>query len=169
MQLALLVAEIDEADIQRGAIGIDHTLFANTAEGASVLIPLSEKIRELRDSLFSNTGALGPLTPGSAEEQMVAEGIRLAVLNGSSTSGLAADTAEFLTGRGAQVVEVGNADGLYAATTLIDYTGSPHTLKYLYDLFGVLPERVFFEYDPNSSVDLLLILGEDADPGVLGQ
>jgi LCP family protein required for cell wall assembly len=169
LQLALLVAEIDEADIQRGAIGIDHTLFANTAEGASVLIPLSEKIRGLRDSLFSNTGALGPLTPGSAEERMAAEGIRLAVLNGSSTSGLAADTAEFLTGRGAQVVEVGNADGLYAATTLIDYTGSPHTLKYLYDLFGVLPERVFFEYDPNSSVDLLLILGEDADPGVLGQ
>jgi LCP family protein required for cell wall assembly len=36
MQLALLVAEIDEADIQRGAIGIDHTLFANSPGGKSV-------------------------------------------------------------------------------------------------------------------------------------
>jgi hypothetical protein len=168
LQLALLVAEIDTEDIQRGAIGTEHTLFANTSEGASVLIPLSEEIRELRDTLFASTGALGPLTEGTPAERMAAEGIRLAIQNGSSTPGLAADTAEFLATLGAQVVEVGNADQVYAATTLIDYTGSPHTLKYLFDLFGVLPERVFFEYDPASQVDLLLILGEDADPGVLG-
>ena len=71
-------------------------------------------------------------------------------------------------GLGAQVVEVGNADQTYSATTLIDFTGSPHTLKYLFDLLGVKPERVFFEYDPASPIDLLLILGDDADPGVLG-
>ena len=167
LQLALLAAEIDSEDIQRGAIGIEHTLFANTSEGASVLIPLSEKIRELRDALFANTGALGPLTEGTPAERMAAEGVRLVVRNGSSSAGLAADTAEFLTALGAQVVEVGNADQVYAATTLIDYTGSPHTLRYLYDLFGVLPERVFFEYDPGSQVDLILILGEDADPAAI--
>jgi hypothetical protein len=100
---------------------------------------------------------------------MAAEGIRLAIWNGGSTPGMAADTAEYLSAHGANVVEVGNADRVYSATTLIDYTGSPHTVRYLYELFGVLPQRVFFEYDPASTVDLLLILGDDADPEVLGQ
>ena len=167
IQLGRLVAEIDTEDIQRGAIGIEHTLFANTAEGASVLIPLSEKIRELRDALFASTGVLGPLSPGEPAERMAAEGARIAVYNGGSTAGLANDTADFLANAGADVVAVGNTDAFQAVTMIIDYTGNPHTLKYLYDLFGVRPERVFFEYDPGSPVDLALILGDDADPGVL--
>ncbi len=168
LQLGLLVSEVAAEDIERGAIGLEHTLFANTSEGASVLIPLSEKIRELRDALFASTGALGPLTAGEPAERMAAEGVRLAIRNGGSTPGMAVDAAEFLAALGAQVVEVGDADYAYSVTTLIDYTGSPHTLSYLYELFGVLPERVFFEYDPTSPVDLLLILGDVADPAVLG-
>ena len=82
-------------------------------------------------------------------------------MNGSSTSGLAATTEDYLTSQGMNVVEATNADGLYAATTIIDYTGKPYTVAYLAQLMGVQPTNIYSSYDPNSQVDVAVTLGTD--------
>jgi hypothetical protein len=58
------------------------------------------------------------------------------------------------------VISTGN--GEYTTyTRIIDYTGSPYTLRYLVDLMGITRYSIFFEYDPASPIDVVVILGDD--------
>ena len=73
----------------------------------------------------------------SPVELVQAEAPRLTVLNGTSETGMAARTTEYLQSQGINVANTGNADQLYTNTTIIDYTGKPYTLKYLVDLMKI--------------------------------
>ncbi len=90
-----------------------------------------------------------------------AEAPRLSVLNGTSETGMAARTTEYLQSQGIQVTNTGNADQLYTNTTVIDYTGKPYTLRYLVDTLKISPNYIFSRYDPASQADVVLILGQD--------
>jgi hypothetical protein len=92
---------------------------------------------------------------------MQAEAARVVVKNGSSTNGLAARTKDYLATQGVNVVDAANADGLYGATTIIDYTGKPYTVAYLVQLMGIQPTNIYSSYDPNSPVDVAVTLGTD--------
>jgi hypothetical protein len=46
-------------------------------------------------------------------------------------------------------------------TQIFDYTGKPYTDRYLVNLMKITPYSVFFQYDPNSQIDVLVILGDD--------
>jgi len=81
------------------------------------------------------------------------------VLNGSQTEGLATRTAEYLRNQGLNVVNEGNADQAFSQSTIIDYTGKPYTARYLVDLLGVDGSRVVSRFDPNSQIDVEVILG----------
>ena len=161
IKLAVLAQKVPDENIQRGSVTAAEISFAMTDDGQSVLIPLPEKIRQLRDEVFLvSTGTLGPLTPGTLEERMAAEGAQLVLLNGSLVDGLAGRTETYLTAAGAQVVEIG--DGEFSnATRIVDYTGNPHTARYLTEFFGVLPGYYELKYDPNSPVDMVITLGAD--------
>ena len=89
------------------------------------------------------------------------EAARVAVLNGTTTPGLAALTTEMLTDLGVFVTLTDNADALYTETTIFDYTGKPNTLQFLIEQLDINPARIFHSYDPSSTVDVELILGDD--------
>ena len=161
IQFAWLGQQIPEENIKRGIIGSEHVVMANSPEGASVLKPRPEQIRKLRDEIFTTEGPVSPIAANNdADELMQAEAALVSILNGTSTSGLAARTADFLQGRGV-IVNSDNSPEFYATTTVIDYTGNPYTLQYLVDLMNINTNRIYHRYDPTSEADVILILGND--------
>jgi LCP family protein required for cell wall assembly len=166
IQLAWLVYQLPREAIKRGVIAPPEMVELSTtfADGVTqdILIPVPDKIRELRDSIFTSAG---PASPVKAAEDpkaaMQAESARVAVKNGSSTSGLASRTQEYLITQGVNVVEAGNADGLYSATTIIDYTGKPYTVSFLVQLMGIREVNFYSSFNPNSEVDVSVTLGTD--------
>jgi len=161
IKLALLAQKVSEENISHGAISAQEVIFAKSPDEQSVLVPLPEKIRQLRDEVFLvSTGTLGPLTPGTSQERMVAEGSEVILLNGSLTEGLAAKTQVTLQSLGVNVVEISNGQ-FTNQTRILDYTGNPHTVQYLAELFGLLPGYYELQYDPNSPVDVVVTLGVD--------
>jgi polyisoprenyl-teichoic acid--peptidoglycan teichoic acid transferase len=161
VQLAWLGVQIPEENIKRGIISSEHVIMATSPDGASVLKPRPEQIRRLRDEIFT---AEGPISPAAAnaesQELMQAEEANVSILNGTSTPGLAARTADFLKDRGV-IVNSDNSPEFYASTTIIDYTGNPYTLQYLVDLMNINNNRIYHRYDPTSEMDVVLILGSD--------
>jgi LCP family protein required for cell wall assembly len=161
IKLALIAQKVPEDNISHGAISAQEVIFAESPDGQSVLVPLPEKIRQLRDEIFLvNSGTLGPLLPGTSQERMVAEEARIVLLNGSLVDGLASQTQNYLQTQGVSVVEISNGQ-FSDYTKILDYTGNPHTIQYLMELFDVLPEYYDLQYDPNSPVDVVVTLGAD--------
>ncbi|HEX7974690.1 MAG TPA: LCP family protein [Anaerolineales bacterium] len=162
MQLAQLAREVTSDHIQRGVLDTGYTLYGRSPDNLSILIPIPDKIHLLRDQIFAASDSLGPQTPGNPQEQMKAEAARVAVYNGSAASDLGSRAADFLRQQGMNVTETGDAGKRYGATTLVDHTGSPYTLKYLLETLKVQPGNVLFNYDPNNAVDVEVFLGDDA-------
>jgi LCP family protein required for cell wall assembly len=161
IKLALLAKDISTEDIQTGILGKETVIFGFSPDNLSILIPIPDKIHLLRDQLFAASNNLKPETPGSSQERMQAEAARLAISNGSQDPALATRTADYLRGQGANIVQVGQADKAYAGTTLIDHTGNPFMLQYLVELMNIPTFRIYSSYDPSSSVDVEVILGND--------
>ena len=98
-----------------------------------------------------------------AEEQVQLEGVAVQVQNGSSATGLAAETAESLKERtGVTIGEIGNASRNYETTTIFFQRGFRAEAEEL--------SRVFFDgnaeiarasSDAASDVELIVVLGED--------
>ncbi|MCU0489476.1 MAG: LCP family protein, partial [Anaerolineales bacterium] len=161
IRLALAAREIPDGNIQRDTLGEDSVVFGFSPDNLSILIPIPDKISRIRDQIFTLAGSLKPATPGDARQRMQAESARIAVYNGTQDGSLAERSAEFLTGEGAQVVEIGQADQVYVSTTIIDYSGSPFTLQYLASLIDNPYIRIISQYTPGSNVDVEIFLGRD--------
>jgi polyisoprenyl-teichoic acid--peptidoglycan teichoic acid transferase len=184
--LAWLASQIDGANIKRAAIGPDQVTQTYSPEGMDILQPDIEALFLLRDLIFTTTGPAQPSTVVEAEpvatvsdQILVAEeappaitpqdlrtlfqeeNARVELLNGTGTIGLAAETSTFLLEQGVNVVNAGNADEEASLTTIIDYTGKPYTTQFLVELLQIQPSRIYSRYDPNSQVDIAIILGED--------
>jgi LCP family protein required for cell wall assembly len=163
VKLAWLASQIPDANIKKGAIGSEQINFATSPDGEQqVLKPLTEKIRLLRDEIFTNTGPTSPAAANSTLEELVkAENARVRILNATYEAGLATRTADYLKSLGVNVTETGNADQYKNATEVTFYTGKPYTVRYFVDLLKINPLRVFHLNDPASPVDVTLMLGED--------
>ena len=163
ISLAWLAQSIPDENLKRGAISVpDHVILAKSPDGSQdILKPISNKIRMLRDEIFSS-GVFSPAAQGAQPlDLMKAEGARLSVLNGSGVPGIAGRTADYLKSQGADVTNTGDADKIYNQTTVIDYTGSPYTLKYLVEVMKIQPNNIFFKYTPDSQVDVVINVGAD--------
>jgi LCP family protein required for cell wall assembly len=163
IRLAWLGVQIPRENIKQGAIGADQVAFAQSPDGSQqVLKPLTEKIRALRDEIFTQTGPASPLAAEIDIAELVKqENARVSVLNGSSVSGLAARTSDYLKSLGVNVVEAGNAPQFATATEITFFTGKPYTVKYLVDLMGINPFRLRHLYDPTKPADIQIVLGDD--------
>jgi hypothetical protein len=127
-----------------------------------VLKPLTDKIRLLRDELFTESGPVSPVTTDlTPAEAMKAEGARVMILNGSSTTGLAARTSDYLKAQGVNVVSADNAQSVHSLTEITFYTGKPYTVKFLKDLMKVNDIAVHYTNDPANQADVVNILGLD--------
>ena len=165
LKLGWLALDIDISTIQRGAIAPPDAVSLatiNSAEGAQeVLIPVPDQIRLIRDQVFASTNMASPgLKSGDAQSNMQAEAASIMVSNGTYVGGLAGETQSYLQSQGANVVGTQNSE-YTTFTKIIDYTGKPYTDRYLVDLMKITPYSIVLQYDPNSQVDVLVILGDD--------
>jgi hypothetical protein len=129
--------------------------------------PLPDKIRELRDQVFTFGGAVSPLagqgqlTLEQLTPLMQADAARVRVLNGSVAGGLENMTGQFLVNQGMQVTEAGFTEGTNS-TLIILYAPKLYTMKYLQTLFGITSNtQILLRPDPVSSVDVEVRLGND--------
>ena len=162
IKLAWLGSQIPKGNIKQAIIGPEQVSFQKSPDGLDILKPLPDKIREVRDEIFTDSG---PASPGAANmdptERVKEEGARVSVLNGTLGSGLAAQTQEYLQKQGINVTEAGNASQVTTYTEITFYTGKPYTVQYLVDLFKIDPLRIHHFYDPTKPVDIVITLGSD--------
>jgi len=165
LSLAVLAFQLYKESIRRGVIAPpEMVLFQNLPDGAEVLKPVPDRIRQLRDEIFTVTSAVGP----SVEAEDPAEGARqesarLAVRNGSGIEGLATQTGEYLTEQGLQIIEVGNADRLdYEISRVIVHSDRfPYTVRYLASLLGLEESQILNQTYADPPVDVVVVLGRD--------
>ena len=158
--LATMASKIDPENIRYGVIDERYTQFWTTLDGQQVLIPLRDRMRELRDYLFTSEAPLPEVDDPAARLQ--AEAATIAVLNGTTTEGLAAETVEYIQQQGLQVASTDNADRSdYPESLIIVYTGKNYTAEYLAHLLGLPQTAVVHGADPAAAQDISLILGAD--------
>jgi hypothetical protein len=162
IKLAWLAQQIPEDKIKRAVIGEEQVSFQTSPDGLDILKPLPDKIRLLRDQIFTETGPASPAAASMSVADLVkAEDARVSVLNGTYTAGLAASTQEYLKSQGINVTQAGNAQKATPYTEITFYTGKPYTVKYLVDLMKIEPIRIHHYYDPTSPVDIEITVGDD--------
>ena len=161
-KLGILALRINPAQINQWVISPpDYVTLATSPDGLSILKPITQNIRILRDQIFTPVGQSGPSgAGGDALTLMQQEAAAIGVYNGSSVGGLAGSTQEYLQGMQMNIADAGNADYV-PATTIYDYTGNPYTVQYLVDLMNIQNTRIFNSYDPNSAIDVAIVLGDD--------
>jgi LCP family protein required for cell wall assembly len=166
IQLGVLARDIPVESIKTGAIDYSMVALDDTVLGgqaAAVMKPLPDKIRELRDQIFTTGGALSPMAAqNDPAALMQADAARVRLLNGTFAGGLENATGNYLVSQGVQVTEVGPADRAYEGTVIILYAPKLYTLKYLQSVFGIgSPSQIWISPDPTSTVDVEVRLGND--------
>ena len=159
-----LASEVDPEQIRYGVVDEYYTQFWETPDGQQVLIPVRDRIRELRDYIFTTEATL-PQQADDPETRLEAEEATIGVLNGTTTAGLAALTAERIQQEGLEVVHTDNADRSdYSESLVIVYTGKTYTAEYLARLLDLPLTAVVHGADPNAEHDISVILGADYQP-----
>jgi len=153
--------QIPEDKITKGVISPPEQVnLYKTLEGDEVLKPITEKIRLLRDEIFTESGPTSPLAASMPTADLLqAENARVSVLNGTYEAGLAAETGDYLKSQGLNVVEAGNAQQVATYSEITFYTGKPYTVKYLVELMKIDAIRIYHVNDPASPVDIRITLG----------
>jgi polyisoprenyl-teichoic acid--peptidoglycan teichoic acid transferase len=164
MKLAVLIRDIPRESIKHGVIDDSMVSFGNVILGgqnASVMKPLPDKIRVLRDEIFTTSGPLGPMAQGDPVTLMQADGAKVRVLNGTSSPSLDARTGSYLSQLGVQVTELGNTKA-QGRTTITLYTSKLYAFRYLISTLGISsPVQILIKSDPTQTVDIEVRLGSD--------
>jgi LCP family protein required for cell wall assembly len=164
IKLAVMARDISKENIKNAVIDNSMVTYANVILGglnASVFKPLPDKIRLLRDEVFTTSGPTSPLAQGDPVSLMEADEARIRVLNGTSVGPLEERTATYLSKQGLRVRELGNTKSS-SRTTIIVYSPKLYTLKFLKDLFGMTNSiGIIIKPDPSQTVDIEIRLGKD--------
>jgi LCP family protein required for cell wall assembly len=162
--LAQLASEVDRENIRYVVIDEHYTQFCATPEGQQVLIPLRDRIRQLRDYIFTAEAPL-PEQADDPATRLEAEAATIEVLNGTTTAGLAALTAGHLQQQGLEVARTDNADRSdYAESLVIVYTGKTYTAEYVVRTLGLPLTAVVHGADADAEYDISIIVGADYQP-----
>ncbi|MCB8943747.1 MAG: LCP family protein [Ardenticatenaceae bacterium] len=161
LQLALLVQDVPREQIHTAVIDYNYVYNETTPDGRQVLVPIRDKIRQLRDDLFAPPAVPTPVIE-DLPVLMAQEAARVAVYNGTAVFGLAGETQTYLQDFGFNITEVGNADAAtYRTTQVIDYGSHPYTVQYLIQRLQIPPLNVSNGRNPDGDFDVLIILGDD--------
>lgn len=165
IKLAVLAKDISPENIKQGVIDNSMTVFENVTLGgqnASVIKPVPDKIRVLRDQVFTSGGPVGPIAQGDPVTLMKADGARVRVTNNTYTAQLDTRTGNFLISQGMQVTELGASTGVSDQTTVVIYSPKLYALRYLISMFGITnSNQIAFKPDPASAVDVEIRIGND--------
>lgn len=166
LQLGILARDVPLESIKRGVIDYTMVSLDNTVLGgqdAAVMKPLPDKIRVLRDEIFTSGGPVSPFAAqGDPLELMKADGARVRLLNGSFSPGLEVNSANYFLQQGLAVTEVGAADRAYDRTVIVLHSPKLYAFKYLQTIFGISSStQILIRPDATSSVDIEVFLGND--------
>lgn len=160
LALANLATQVDRSTIRYGVIDQTCTQQWITADGAQVLIPLRDRMREVRDYVF----AADIPTPAPSQASAITptpEVATVSVLNGTARAGLAGATSDYLKAQGLDVALVGNADRQdYAQSLVVMNRDKPLTAARIASLLHLPATAVVKGSDPNAT-DIVVILGND--------
>jgi len=162
-ELAWDIQQIPEERIRRYVIGSDQVVLSTSYDGLSILLPIPDQLLLLRDEVFSTEvpDSVVPTLEMNEIELVEAEAASISIRNGTTTIGLAARTDYYLQSEGVYATEITNADQNYTQTTIIDFSGKPHTTQYLAELLHTVPGNVYHRFDPDSPYDIIVVLGND--------
>ncbi len=188
LELANIAPEIKPENIESVVLGSDYTVNYITDAGAMVLLPLREKIQPVIDRMFAEVKADEPsqaeiIAAQAAQAtqtaelqaqqqqreelraQLAAEGAKIVIQNGTPYEGLDAQTALFLKDQGFDIAQFGPADTTdYPRTVIVVYSDKEYTLGTLVNFFNVAPENIRRSANPQSDVDIRIIVGADFEP-----
>ena len=166
LKLASLATQIDVSQIKHGVIDYKMGTLETSPDGLSIMKPIADQIRVLRDDIFTTSGALGPKAVGDSITLMQSEASRVNVLNGAygiaEATELAARTQVYFSSQGMNVVGIGSADATYDNTTVVLHNADLYTLRYIIDLEQQNSNQavvVRFEFDPAAGSDVDIMLG----------
>ncbi len=166
MRLGMLAKDVPEENIKKGVIDFTMMLPYNVVvngQNQAVYKPIPDKIRELRDEIFTASGAISPMAQGADSLDLARqEAATVAVYNGTYTAGLAQKTADYLKSLGFNVVIVDSASTFPGATIVVDRRGRPYALTYFKELFRLNAAiQIQSDYNPDAAADIEIILGPD--------
>lgn len=164
-QLAWMAKDIPDERIAR--LSIDETAVQSwtTPQGGSVLIPIRERVRELREQLYNPpTPAIAIETPQAPTPQALPTASRISIQNGTQQKGLAASAKAYLEGKGFTISGISDAPQIYQRTVIVDYKGKPDLVQRLVVELGLPLTSVATLSDPNNPLDVTVILGDDFQP-----
>lgn len=157
-QLALLAKDIPDDRIARVAIDDTATQPYTTPTGGSVVIPIRERVRALREQFFN------PLASIASSTALPPAIGRIAIQNGTQRQGLAASTKAFLERKGHTVDSITDASQSYARTVIVEYHGNQRLAQEIAQQLGVPLTSIAGVAEPNNPLDALIILGDDYQP-----
>ncbi len=158
--LGVLASKVEPEDIRFAVVDESCTLPYTTPDGAMVLVPIRERMREKRDYIFW-------LTDEGGEETAEAQ---VSVLNGTEQVGLAASTAQYLEENGIPVARYDNADRQdYADSLVIINRDHETTAEKILRLLGLPDSALVHGDNPAAEYDITVILGQDYARQLLSQ
>jgi len=163
LKLAVLGKDISPDTIKTGVIDTTMVTFDNVVLGgadASIMKPITDKIRVLRDEIFSSTGALSPIAAptGTTDINLIVQAMRteearVRIVDGTYTPGLDQRAGAFFQSQGMNVVEIGAPDNAYSSTVVIIYGPKLYTVRYLQSVFGLSHTQIRSNPDPSRSTN----------------
>ncbi|MGC9467559.1 MAG: LCP family protein [Anaerolineae bacterium] len=164
LALANLAVDVKKEEVRSAVIDQTCTEPYVTPDGAQVLIPMRDCMREIRDYVFVATprteaGQDATAVPLSTPTPEIAS---IAVLNGTTQAGLAGSTADYLRTHGLTIDRVANADRQdYASTLIVLNHDKPQTVAKLLKALELPGTATVQGDDPASPYDIVVVLGID--------
>jgi len=162
IQLGLLALQLDTSRIKQGIINYEMAAPTISPDGEQILLPIPDKIRILRDELFTNSGSGAPIAVPSENSTLVRdEAAAVVIWDGSSQGGLGDRTSAYLQSQGINIIQVADAGGYIPATKIEIFNGKPYTVAFLAQTMNVTSANIWNTYDPSAGVDIRITLGGD--------
>lgn len=165
IQLLSLMMNVPKENLT--TYNIDYTMVEDrdvTVDGVyyKVLVPYPDKLRVLRDQMFTSGAAAAPIVLNTTDGLSLAvqENARIQILNGTMTGNLADTTAEMLRTAGLNVVGTGNTSST-TYTSIIINGAAPYTAAYLQNLMSISSNMIVYHTDTTTDADIIIYLGDD--------
>jgi LCP family protein required for cell wall assembly len=164
IKLAWAGKDVPKESIKNGVIATDMVAYGNVIgpDGVTqaVIKPLPDKIRVLRDQIFTDQGALGP-SETDMTAALRAEGARISLQNGTQDANILPRTQVYLQSMGLNVVEAANASHISGLTLMTVLNSKTYAMKYLSETMRIPSVQITSKFTPNSPTDLVIVIGSD--------
>jgi polyisoprenyl-teichoic acid--peptidoglycan teichoic acid transferase len=163
IQLAVLAQKIPPQNIKREMIWYQQVINGKSPDGLDVMIPIPDKIRLLRDQMFTESGPLSPAAQASDPVSLVKqENASIRIENASGKPGLETRTGDLLKGQGLNVVDEQATGQISGGSQILIYAGKPYTIKYLAGMLKLTSSSIINHFDPAGPPnDITIVLGKD--------